>query len=116
MKQGLFGDENTAAAAPKPKAVAPPTGNSKPVEILFKPKPAYTDEARAKKIEGEVLLQVVFTAGGDVQVVRVVQGLGHGLDESAQSAARQIKFHPALQNGQAVDFPAVVHIVFELAY
>jgi TonB family protein len=116
VKQGLFGDESTAAPAPKPKAAAAPTGNTKPVEILFKPKPAYTDEARAKKIEGEVLLQVVFTAGGDVQVKRVVQGLGYGLDESAQSAARQIRFHPALQNGQAVDFPAVVHIVFQLAY
>jgi hypothetical protein len=38
------------------------------------------------------------------------------LDESAESAARQIRFHPALQDGQPVDFPAVVHITFELAY
>ena len=86
------------------------------MEILFKPKPAYTDEARAKKIEGEVLLQVVFTAGGDVQIQRVVQGLGYGLDDSAQAAARQIRFKPAEQEGHPVDFPAIVHITFALAY
>jgi TonB family protein len=68
------------------------------------------------KIEGDVLLQVVFTSSGEVKVERVVQGLGYGLDESAQSAARQIRFHPAQQEGQPVDFPAIVHITFELAY
>jgi TonB family protein len=86
-----------------------------PVEILFKPKPAYSNEAKAKNIEGEVLLQVVFTASGDVKVLRVVQGLGYGLDESAQSAARQIRFKPAQQDGQTVDSTAIVHIVFQLA-
>ena len=65
---------------------------------------------------GEVLLQVVFTASGDVKVLRVVQGLGHGLDEAAQNAARQIRFKPAQQDGQPVDSTAIVHIVFNLAY
>jgi len=83
---------------------------------LFKPKPVYTDEAKNKKIEGDVLLQVVFTAGGNVQIQRVVQGLGYGLDDSAQAAAKQIRFKPALQEGQAVDFPAIAHIIFQLAY
>jgi TonB family protein len=80
------------------------------------PTPTYSDEGRAKKIEGEVLLQVVFTASGDVKVLRVVQGLGHGLDEAAQNAARQIRFKPAQQDGQPVDSTAIVHIVFNLAY
>ena len=103
------------AAAPKVKQTAA-VSNTKPVEILFKPKPVYTDEGRAKKIEGDVLLQVVFTAAGEVKVERVVQGLGYGLDESAKTAARQIRFQPAMQDGQPVDFPAVAHITFELAY
>jgi TonB family protein len=51
-----------------------------------------------------------------VQVVRVTKGLGHGLDEAAMRAAEQIKFKPAMQNGQPVDFPAAVHIVFQIAY
>jgi TonB family protein len=98
------------------KAVAAPTAKTTPVQITFKPKPTYTDEARSKKIEGDVLIQVVFTAGGDVQILRVVQGLGYGLDDSAQAAARQIRFKPAEQEGHPVDFPAIVHITFALAY
>ena len=102
-------------AAPKIKQTANVTAKSTPVEILFKPKPIYSNEAKAKNIEGEVLLQVVFTASGDVKVLRVVQGLGHGLDETAQAAARQIRFKPAQQDGQTVDSTAIVHIVFQLA-
>jgi TonB family protein len=116
VKQGGFADEATAAPAPKVKAVAAPTSKTNPVQITFKPKPRYTDEARAKKVEGDVLLQVVFTASGDVQIQRVVQGLGYGLDDSAQAAARQIRFKPAEQDGHPVDFPAIVHITFALAY
>ena len=115
VQRAGFADENTAPAAPKVKQ-APAASNSKPVEILFKPRPVYTDEARAKKIEGEVLLQVVFSASGGVEVQRVIQGLGYGLDQSAEAAARQIRFHPAQQDGHPVDSSAIVHIVFELAY
>ena len=114
MQQGLFADEK-AADGPRVKQAAA-VSNTNPVEILSRPKPVYTDEGRAKKIEGDVLVQVVFKASGEVQVERVVRGLGYGLDESAEAAARQIKFKPATQNGQAVDFPAVAHITFELAY
>jgi TonB family protein len=115
VQSGVFASEEAPAAGPQVKKAAA-VSNSKPVEILFKPRPVYTDQARDKKIEGEVLLQVVFLASGDVKVERVVQGLGYGLDESAESAARQIRFHPAQQNGQAVDSSAIVHIVFQLAY
>lgn len=114
VQQGVFADEH-AAAAPKVKPAASTTPKATPIEILFKPKPVYSDAARAKKIEGDVLLQVTFTGSGDVKVERVVQGLGYGLDESAENAARQIKFKPATANGQPVDFSAVVHITFQLA-
>lgn len=89
--------------------------NTKPVEILSKPRPAYTDEARRMRIEGEVLLQVLFGAGGDLQVQHVVRGLGHGLDESALRAAQQIRFKPALRDGVPYATVAQVHIIFELA-
>jgi TonB family protein len=87
-----------------------------PVVILAKTNPVYTDEARKLGIEGEVLVEVVFRASGQVQTVRVAKGLGHGLDESAVRAAEQIRFKPALQAGHAVDFPAIAHIVFQLAF
>ena len=78
--------------------------------------PVYTAEARKLGLEGEVLVEVVFPASGPVRIVRVSKGLGHGLDEAAISAAQRIRFKPATQSGQPVDFPATVHIEFQLAF
>ncbi|MFI5107179.1 MAG: energy transducer TonB, partial [Terriglobales bacterium] len=91
----------------------PPTT---PVEITFKPNPAYTEEARGLKLEGEVLLEVQFSATGQLHVNRVVRGLGHGLDETAIAAANKMRFKPAMRNGQPMDSTAIVHVVFQLAY
>src|ERR1700676_333232 len=110
-----FGDQTAAAEAPKKKAAAADAATT-PVDILDKPKPAYTAEGRSLKLEGDVVLELVFLANGTVQISRVVSGLGHGLDESAARAAQQIKFKPAKRDGQPVDFPARVRIEFRLAY
>jgi TonB family protein len=100
-----------------PRKRADDTAAVESVVILAKPKPAYTAEALKMNLEGEVLLDVIFPAsGGEVHVNRVVKGLGHGLDEAAMRAAQQIKYKPAISNGHAVDFPAVIHIVFQIAY
>ena len=90
------------------------TGSDAPVEITFKPKADYTDEGRKQKINGEVRLEVLFKSDGRIHVIRVLQGLGYGLDEQAVKAAEQIKFKPALHEGQPVDSTALVHIIFEL--
>ncbi len=86
------------------------------MEILDKPRPSYSEEARRLNLEGEVVLEVMFESSGEAKVLRVVHGLGHGLDESAIAAARQIHFRPAQRDGIAVDSSAVVHILFQLAY
>ena len=85
------------------------------MEVLYEPNPAYTQEVRLLKMEGDVVLEVVFLASGQLQVTRVVSGLGHGLDEAAMQAAKQIRFRPAKQNGNPVDFPARVRIEFRLS-
>ncbi len=110
-----FADQTVATEAPKKKAAAS-EGATTPVDILEKPRPEYTAEGRSLKIEGDVVLEMVFLANGSIQVNRVVSGLGHGLDESATRAAQQIKFKPAKRDGQPVDFPARVRIEFRLAY
>ena len=115
VQAGGFSTAAVTAEAPKPKQ-AETVASVQPVVILAKPNPQYSDEARKLRIEGEVLVQVVFPASGPVQVGRVVKGLGHGLDEAAIRAAEQIRFKPALQDGKPVDFPATVHIVFQLAF
>lgn len=103
------------AAGTHSKAASRQTsGTNAPVQITFKPKPDYTDEGRKEKVNGEVRLEVLFKSDGRVRVLRVLQGLGHGLDEQAVKAAEQIKFTPALQEGQPIDSMALVHIIFEL--
>jgi TonB family protein len=115
VRAGGFGEASAQTAAPQQRAAisAPATT---PLEILSKPKPVYTEEAKRLRLQGEVLVQVLFGANGQAQVLRVVRGLGHGLDEAAVSAAGKIRFKPAQQNRQPVDSTAVVHVVFELAY
>jgi len=110
-----FGSQQIAQNTPHIQRVdsGPPTTS---VEITYKPNPAYTDEAKTLKLEGEVLLEVEFLASGQLHVNRVVRGLGHGLDETAVAAANKMRFKPAMRNGQAMDSTAIVHVVFQLAY
>jgi TonB family protein len=115
VRQGGFGDAGVVASAqPKAKS-AEPVVRTLPAEITYKPRPVYTEEGRKLKIEGEVLVDVVFSSTGQIHIVKVVQGLGHGLDESAVRAAEKIQFKPALRDGQPADFEAVLHIMFQLA-
>jgi TonB family protein len=110
-----FADQSVVAEAPKKKAASGDSGTSA-VDILEKPRPEYTAEGRSMKLEGDVVIDVVFLANGSMQVSHVVSGLGHGLDEAAVRAAQQIKFKPAKRDGEPVDFPARVRIEFRLAY
>jgi TonB family protein len=106
-------DKQYSSAAPKQAVIAINELGS-PVEIIEKPKPSYTEEGRKRGVEGEVRLEVQFTADGHVRVLRVLQGLGFGLDEQALHCAEHIRFKPATHGGQPIDSTAVVHIVFEL--
>jgi TonB family protein len=110
---GGFGDQTARPAESRP-ANRPEPNAYKSVEILFKPKPVYTKDARDSRVEGEVSLEVVFLATGEIRVGRVLHGLGHGLDEAAQQAAALVRFKPATRAGVPVDTPATIRITFEL--
>jgi TonB family protein len=116
VQQGGFASAQQMDSGPRVRKTAEDTPATQGPVILYKPEPQYTAEGKEAKIQGDVVLQVIFRATGQVEVLRVVQGLGHGLDQNAEVAARQIKFTPAKQDGQPVDFPANVRIDFELAY
>jgi TonB family protein len=103
------------ASAPVQAAAAPTRPIDRPVEIVFKPTPEYTDEARSAHIQGTVTLELEFTAAGEIRVLRLMRGLGHGLDEAAERAARRIRFKPAQSDGRSVDSRATVHITFQLS-
>jgi len=113
VRSSGFGD--TVAAAPQRKVAVAAVSAFTPVEILFKPRPSYSAEAREMHLEGQVSMEVVFQASGAVKVVRIIKGLGHGLDEAAQQAALQVRFKPATRAGTPVDTNATISITFEIS-
>ena len=115
IHQAGFGDSDVPAPPTVHSRPAEAAAKMTPAEILSKPTPIYTTEARSLHIEGEVLLEVVLEATGRIHVVRVVRGLGHGLDDEAVREAEQIRFKPALRDGQPADSMVVLHFVFQLA-
>jgi TonB family protein len=115
VQSGGFADATVEDNTPKKKAAAGDSPTTM-VNILDKPRPQYTAEGRNLRLEGDVVLDMVFQANGTVQVNGVISGLGHGLDEAAMRAAQQIKFKPAKRDGQPINFPARVRIEFRLAY
>lgn len=115
VRQTGFGDADVPAPPTVQARPAASVAKVVPAEIISKPAPLYTTQARARRIEGEVLLEVVFEASGKIRVLRILRGLGYGLDDAAVRAAEQIRFRPALQDGQPSDSTAVLHIIFQLA-
>jgi periplasmic protein TonB len=87
--------------------VAPPV-------LLREVKPDYTEEARARKIEGDVVMEIVVNRDGSVGSVRLLQGLGYGLDARATAAVRQWRFSPATRHGVPVDVLVEVAMEFKI--
>jgi TonB family protein len=82
--------------------------------ILYREKAKYTEEARQNKIQGTVVLSVVFNVNGSVSDVRVVRGLPDGLTEKAIEAAKKIRFNPAVKNGAPVSVRGSLEFTFNL--
>ncbi|MEO6828874.1 MAG: energy transducer TonB [Acidobacteriaceae bacterium] len=109
------GFQNNVAAAGTPKLAIANTGNETTVQVLSHPTPEYTAEAKQLRIQGDVVLEVRFSADGRVHVIRVVRGLGHGLDEQAIRVAEATHFKPATRGGKPVDTTTYYRIDFQLA-
>lgn len=88
-------------------------GVSAPIPI-YKPDPAYSEEARKAKYQGTVVLWIVIDAAGSVTDCKVVKPLGMGLDEKAEESVRTWKFKPALRNGTPVPVRVMVEVSFRL--
>jgi TonB family protein len=77
---------------------------------------AYTDEARRRGIQGSVIVQAQFDVDGNIKVLKVVNGLGYGLDENALAAIQNWRFSPALRNGERVSAVAEIEVPFKLVW
>lgn len=89
-------------------------GVSEPIPIL-NPRPNYTEEARKARMEGILVLQAVIRRDGSVDSIKVVKGLGYGLDEiSISTIATKWKFKPGTLRGVPVDVLANIEVTFRL--
>jgi len=91
-----------------------PGSGIEPPSLLHEVKPDYTDEARRANVSGQVELEIVVRSDGRVGDIRVLRGLGHGLDQRAMDAVRQWRFAPAKRLGQPVDVLVEVAVEFRL--
>jgi protein TonB len=86
-----------------------------PPRCVYCPYPTYTDEARHGKVQGSVTLQVLVGADGRALDVRIVKGIGFGLDERAAETVRGWRFTPARDGAKhAVATWVTVEAVFRL--
>ncbi len=90
------------------------SGPTTPPALLWKVEPEYSEEARKAKVQGTVSLYVVVDRNGKAQSIRITQGLGLGLDESAIAAVSRWKFRPGSRNGQPVPTGALIEVNFRL--
>jgi len=91
-----------------------PTDLVTPPKVLSHPAAVYTDEARTQRIQGNVVVQAYFDAYGNITVLRVVKGLGYGLDENALAALKNWRFSAALRDGLPVSAIADIEVPFRL--
>jgi len=88
-------------------------GVSEP-QVLFAPDPTFTEEARQAKVAGKVVVYLQVNPDGHPMHVKVIRGLGMGLDEKAIEAVRQYKFKPALKDGHPVTVEMNVEVNFQI--
>jgi protein TonB len=91
-----------------------PGSGIEPPRLVREVKADYTDEARRRGITGDVVMEIVVRRDGGVGDVKVLQGLGAGLNERAVAAVRQWRFTPARRRGEAVDVVVEVAVEFTL--
>jgi protein TonB len=88
-------------------------GVSQPA-VIYKVDPEYSEEARKAKYSGTVLLQLVVDVDGKAKNIKIVKGVGLGLDEKAVEAVQKWKFTPGKKNGSPVPVYATVEVNFRL--
>jgi protein TonB len=112
--------EKPAPVVAKPKVLVAKRTEPECLEPLVKPRPlqlvrpSYTDDARRARVEGRVRIELAVNDQGVVTSAKVLDSLGHGLDEAALAAARELRFAPATHCKKAVSAPFVIAMRFQL--
>lgn len=82
--------------------------------MITAPDPEYTEEARLAKTQGKCILWMIVDEDGKPRNIKVVRGLGFGLDAKAVEAVQQWRFQPAVKDGKPVNVQISVEVGFHL--
>ena len=108
---------DAAATAPAPDTTVPLRrigGAVSSPTLLHYVNPQFSEQARAAKFSGMVLVTLIVDANGMPQDVHVLRGVGMGLDEEAVEAVKQYTFRPAMENGKPVAVQLNVQVNFQI--
>ena len=114
---GTLGPVNTfdAGSGPASGGAAPEaSAQDEPAELLSIPIPAYTEDARRRRITGKVVLKVKLCVNGSVEVLDVIAKLDDGLDQAAIDAVKKLRVKPARLKGVPSDVIGRITVVFAL--
>lgn len=107
-------DNEQKAVGEKQGVVVQQKSADKRIVILYKEKARYTEIARINRVQGTVVLGVVFTDEGKVTNIRVIRGLADGLSRRAIEAAQKIRFEPAMRDGKPMTVAGNLEFTFNL--
>ena len=83
-------------------------------QLIYQVEPEFSEEARKAKVAGNVLVTLVVDTSGHPQRVRVLRGIGMGLDEKAVEAVRQYRFKPAMEGSTPVPVQVNIDVNFQI--
>jgi len=98
-----FDDDSGVPEMSAPACAQKPERNVTMPHATFAPNPEYSEQARKKKIKGTVVLSLTVAVDGTTRDIKVVKGVGYGLDEKAVEAVSRWRFTPALKDGQPIE-------------
>jgi len=105
---------STSPAATVPDGVFRVGGGVTPPRAIYSPEPEYSAQARKADYQGVCTLGLIVEKDGHPSHIRVLKGLGMGLDENAIQAVKSWKFEPAMKDGHPVRVEIAVEVSFHL--
>jgi TonB family protein len=105
-------------AEPDRNRQAPPVDDQRaarrPVTVLYKMMPKYTEIARINRLRGTVVVGAHVNNDGTISGIRVARGLPDGLTLRAVLAMRMVRFSPATLNGRPIRTKEFTEFNFDL--
>lgn len=108
------GDHNSKAGSPRGTMIdGPITGHEVHVAYpVVYPDPPVARAELPRDLSGDVVIEVTIDSQGNVVETRIVQAIGHGIDEKIEATLRRWRYQPATLDGTPVASRHDVHFHF----